>query len=277
MKSNLNPAQAHWLLLALFSALFSFEVVAEEAFPGRAIYPDIPVISTEDLYQRFEQSIIVDTRSPYEYQTLRIKGAINIPLKLNNEKFISKIQELRASSAMPIIFYCNGHSCMKSYKATRKAILFARADNVYAYDAGVFDWAKQHPELAELLGKSPVRPEQLISREHFDKHLMPAVEFIKTAGDKAVIIDIRDRIQRDGFYIFSGHENSIPLNEKDRLQAVIRKAKNDGRPLYIYDAVGKQVRWLQYYLEAENVTDYYFMKGGANAFFDIPIDELMDS
>lgn len=257
--------------------LFGFEAVADEAFPGRDVYPDIPVISTEDLHRGFEQSIIVDARTPYEYETLRIKGAINIPLKLNNEKFIAKIQGLRSASDRPIIFYCNGHSCMKSYKATRKAILYAKADNVYAYDAGVFDWAKQHPELAELLGNSPVNPEQLISRERFEKHLMPAVDFIKTAGDKAVIVDIRDRIQRDGFYIFSGHENSIPLNEKDRLQAIIRQAKNDRRPLYIYDAVGKQVRWLQYYLEAEKITDYYFMKGGANAFFDIPIDELMDS
>ena len=57
----------------------------------------------------------------------------------------------------------------------------------------------------------------------------------------------------------------------------IHKVKNENRPLYIYDAVGKQVRWLQYYLEAEKISNYYFMKGGANAFFDVPIDELMDS
>ena len=137
MKSNSNPTQAHGFLLALFSMLFSFQAMADEAFPGRDVYPDIPVISTEDLYQRFEQSIIVDARTPYEYETLRIKGAINIPLKLNNEKFIGKIQELRAASDKPIIFYCNGHSCMKSYKATRKAILYARADNVFAYDVDV--------------------------------------------------------------------------------------------------------------------------------------------
>ncbi|MDX1803386.1 MAG: glycerol-3-phosphate 1-O-acyltransferase, partial [Alcanivorax sp.] len=42
--------------------------------------------------------------------------------------------------------------------------------------------------------------------------------------------------------------------------------------LLIYDAVGKQVRWLQYMLEAEGVKDYYFMQGGAKSFYEKVIE-----
>ncbi len=36
----------------------------------------------------------------------------------------------------------------------------------------------------------------------------------------------------------------------------------EGKTLYIFDAVGKQVKWLQYHLEKEGVSDYYFLKKG---------------
>ena len=250
---------------------------ASSDFPGREIYTNIPTISTQQLYQQFDNSIIIDARSSYEFETLRIKNAINIPLGLNNKSFIQRIKNIREHSNQAIVFYCNGHSCMKSYKAARKAIMYAKADKVYAYDSGIFDWARAHPELAELLGKSPVNPAQLISKNDFNKRNLPALNFIKNATEKTIILDVRDRAQRDGFYIFSGHEKSIPLNDKNSIQAVLQEARQSKKSLYIYDAVGKQVRWLQYYLESEKVTDYYFMQGGAQAFFSIPVEELLDS
>jgi len=38
--------------------------------------------------------------------------------------------------------------------------------------------------------------------------------------------------------------------------------------LMIYDAAGKQVRWLQYYLEDKGLKSYYFMAGGINAYYN---------
>lgn len=250
---------------------------ASSDYPGREVYPNIPTLSTEQLYEQFKNAIIIDARSSYEYETLRIKNAINIPLGLNNKHFIQRIKNVREHSKQNIVFYCNGHSCMKSYKAARKAIIYAKADNVYAYDSGIFDWAIAHPEHAELFGKSPVNPDQLISKNKFNKHNLPALKFIKNADETTIILDVRDRAQRDGFYIFSGYEKSIPLNEKSSIHAILEDAKQSNKTLYIYDATGKQVRWLQYYLESEKVKEYYFMKGGAQAFFNIPVEELMDS
>jgi len=33
----------------------------------------------------------------------------------------------------------------------------------------------------------------------------------------------------------------------------------------VYDKVGKQTRWFQYYLEQQGLKDYYFLAGGAEA------------
>lgn len=274
---NISTFKLFALLIFLAQTIAS-TAQANNEYPGRALYPQVPTISSEDLYKMLDQVIIIDSRSAVEYDTLRIKNAINIPLSLPTENFTKQLQKLRAQDQhSPIIFYCNGHSCMKSYKATRKAMLYAKLDNVYSYDSGIFDWTKQYPEHAELLGQSPVSPQQLISKQELKKHTLPALDFIKQADESTVILDVRDRVQREGFYVFSGFEKSIPMSQKAELIAAIKSAKKKKKPLYIYDAVGKQVRWLQYYLKAQNVTQYYFMEGGAKSYFSIPVNQLMDS
>ncbi len=269
MKSNILRS------LALIICFFNVSAYADD-FPGRDIYRNIPYISTEQLYQQRQQSIIIDARSKHEFRTLRIKNAVNIPLSLSKDNFLNKLVQLRKTHNKALVFYCNGHSCMKSYKAARRAILFGKLDNVYAYDAGVFDWTRQYPDEAELLGKSPVRAEQLIPKSMLKKHTLGALEFIRKASKNSEILDIRDRSQRDGFYVFAGYEHSIPLSDTKRLRQYIQKIKRLNKPLFVYDAVGKQVRWLQYLLEEEKIKQYYFMEGGALAYFDIPRSELID-
>ena len=64
--------------LALF--LFSSPSWAADGFPGRAKYPDVPVLSKHELKKKFSEYVIVDTRSKLEFETLRINGAKNIPV-----------------------------------------------------------------------------------------------------------------------------------------------------------------------------------------------------
>jgi rhodanese-related sulfurtransferase len=255
------------LLLCFF---YSAQVFSSyEEYPNRALYPEAPFISLEDLHKQKDNTLIVDVRSAYEYDTLRIKGALNIPL--NSSDYLERIQALRAKSDKPIAFYCNGKTCRKSYKAARRAL---RADigNVTVYDTGIFDWASQYPEDSELLGQSPVQPGQLISTSKFKSHQLEANDFMKKASKRAIVLDVRDPTQRDGLFIFNGTEIPLPL-DNDKMQRYIDLAKNQNKPLMIYDAVGKQVRWLQYYLEDQNLKSYYFMKGGAKSFFDNLLSE----
>ena len=231
----------------------------------------------EQLYNEYDDIVIVDARSPYEFETLRILSAVNIPLSLNNSDYTGKLQELRDKNpGKKIVFYCNGHTCMKSYKAVHRAKVIAKLDNVMAFDAGIFDWANAHPDKAILLDKTPVDLADLISKEKYKKHVLPAVDFINNSANNTIILDVRSRHQREGLSLFAGYEMTVPMGNKRKLNKYIQLAKNENKKLFIYDAVGKQVRWLQYYLEQQNAGEYYFMEGGAAAYYKIPNEKLLD-
>ncbi len=56
-------------------------------FPGREKNAHVPYISIDELYNEYDDIVIVDARSPYEFETLRILSAVNIPLSLNNSDY----------------------------------------------------------------------------------------------------------------------------------------------------------------------------------------------
>ncbi len=253
-----TPVLCAWLLLTGWGAWAS-------EFPGREIYKDVRVLSTQELADRLEDVNVVDVRSRYEYETLHIKGAKNIPL--SRMDFKEGVRELAQATGKPIVFYCNGHTCMKSYKAARRAQKAGLKD-VYAYDSGIFDWVKAHPEQGVFLGKSPVPLDRLLSKEQLKAHMLPPEEFMKRAHEEnGIILDVRDRRQREGISLFLGREHYVPL-DNEKIAEYVEKARKEGRPLFVLDAVGKQVRWLQYFLEREGLQDYYFMDGGTRAYFE---------
>jgi len=258
-----------WALIALLLFCAESLLAADEAkieFPGRPLYPEVSVIELDELYRRLDEVIVVDVRSSYEYGTLRVKGAINIPL--SSKTFVSRIRQLRMSDPRPIVVYCNGKTCMKSYKAARKCAV-NKIDNVHSYDSGVMDWARTYPEHAELLGKSPVDPKKLISKKEFKKHLLsPDAYGDQVASSSAIVLDVRDRFQREALSIYVGRERRAYLDDKKKLDRYIEKAKREGKTLLVHDAAGKQVRWLQYYLKDKGIKSYYFMDGGVAAYFD---------
>lgn len=255
------------LLLDAFMAaalIASFTASAETTFPYRKRYPDVPLLETAELYKRLNKVTVVDVRSNYEYQTLRIKGAVNI--SSSDRDFPLRVKALREKTNNAIVFYCNGVTCHKSYDAALLA-KNNRVDDVYAYDAGVFAWAKAYPEHTELLGKSPVNAADLIDATDFNARLLAPADFIAKAAGNAIVLDVRDRRQRDN-PLFPLHERRAELDDKAQLMQAIDQAKKEQKTLLVYDAAGKQVQWLQYELQALGTKDYYFMKGGAEAFWD---------
>lgn len=253
-------------LLIVVAGLWSFTSIAADAeYPHRPNYPDVQIYTVEKLAQDYNNVVIVDVRSRYEFDTLHIKGAVNIAL--NHDEFSAEIKKLSTEKNKPVVFYCNGKTCAKSYKGARQAAR-AGAKNLYAFDAGVFDWAKAKPELTVLLGKSPISPGDLISKQDLEVHMLSPKEFEKRVqqGGKISVIDVRDRIQRD-ILLFPLNETRITLSQEDELTAYIKKEAAAGKTLFIYDKVGKQVRWLQYRLNAMGIRNYYFLKGGSEAMY----------
>ena len=252
--------------ILLFSITFGVNA-KNNVYPGRDIFSDVPIVELQDLYKHRDQVVIVDARSKIEYNTLRIRGAVNIPL--GSKSFASNMKKLRASTSKPIVFYCNGRTCLTSYRAVRKARL-SNVDQCYAYDAGVFDWTKAYPHEAVLLGRSPVKIADLINEEKFKAHLLSPEEFERrVSGGSVIVLDVRDYFQRDAVGFFPGLERKVSLDDRKKLNRYINQAKIGQKEFLIYDAVGKQVRWLQYFLEQAGVEKYYFMEGGAKRYYDM--------
>lgn len=249
-------------LLGMLFLAFVYPVnAANDEYPFRVRYPDVSIMTTEELARRLDAVLVIDVRSKYEFDTLHIVGAVNIPLSTG---FLDKVARLRERQNKPFVFYCNGKTCLKSYDAVLLAAK-ARLDNLYAYDAGIFDWAKAQPAKTALLGRSPAT--NLIDEKSFKARLIEPKDFAARVGDKSLVLDVRDRAQRDSA-LFPFMEQRAQLDERKKIDAVIAGAKAQQKTLLVYDQTGKQVQWFQYYLESKDVKDYYFMKGGAQAHFD---------
>lgn len=236
-------------------------------FPGRSEFPNVPIISHAELRDRLDEVVIVDARSSYEFETLRIKGALNLPVA--SATFESDLIKLVETTNKPIVFYCNGRSCFKSYIAVKKGAR-AGVKNLTAFDAGVFEWTRSYPDQAVLLGTSPVDPRKLISKKNLkSRFLKPDTFSYKIVDNKkqAIVLDIRDKYQRAGVGFYPGKERWTSLDNQKKLKKYIAMAKQKNKTLFIYDEVGKQVRWLQYALEKEGVKNYYFMEKGATGYF----------
>lgn len=256
-------------VLATLYASMTFGAESDAQFPGRDLYREVPTYSLDDLYKKLDAVVVVDARSQYEFETLHIKGALNLPV--SDKDFDNRLQTLRAKTDKPIVFYCNGVTCHKSYQAVRRAI-YLKLTNTYAYDAGIFAWAKAHPEKSVLLGNSPIRQSDIIDKDTFNAHLLSPKEFGNEVANSGMVLDVRDRFQRDGIGFFPGIERRVALDQTTKLDKILRIAKNEKKPLLIYDEAGSQVQWLQYRLINAGVTNYYFMKGGAKAYYDM-LDE----
>lgn len=256
-------------LLCAMTGLLAGNVYGAETnakFPGRDLYPEAPTIELAELFQQLDKSVIVDVRSKYEFDTLRIKGAANI--SITDKAFDDKLRTLRGSTDKPIVFYCNGVTCHKSYQAVRRAI-FLKIENTFAYDAGIFSWSKAHPELAVLLGRSPINPADIIEKEAFNARMLSPNDFGSQVSDSTIVLDVRDRFQREAVGFFPGLERRVALDQQDKLDKVIQRAKKEDKTLLIYDEAGHQVQWLQYHLVDAGLKNYYFMKGGAKSYYDM--------
>ena len=251
-----------WFNLVIASANAS-----SNGFPGRDEYPDIPIYEISDLKSKIDQVVVVDTRSRYEYDTLKIKGSIHIPVAAKT--FEQQLQDIRNKTDKPIVFYCNGRTCYKSYHAVKKASAVG-IKNTFAYDAGIFEWVKAEPEKSELLGKSPVNAKQLLDSKVYQARLLEPNEFserILQNGSNSLVLDVRDLYQRAGVGFYPGKERWISLDDQAKLTKYLEKAKAQHKTLFVYDEVGKQVVWLQYALEEMGIKNYYFMNKGAKAYY----------
>ena len=92
-------------------------------------------------------ALVVDTRVASEYADAHIKGAVSIPYREKSAKAATfdaaedsfNLAKLPADKHAPIVVYCNGPDCWKSFKASTAAIK-AGYSTLNWYRAGFPDW-----------------------------------------------------------------------------------------------------------------------------------------
>ncbi len=259
MKSLLHITLATTLVFFWVGSVLGAE------FPLREKYPDVTPISLEDLSASYDNTLIIDVRSQDEFDVIHVKKAQNVPVTKGT--FLADLEKIRSKNGSEdIAFYCNGHTCAKSYKAAKSAIN-AGFQNVYCFDAGIFEWTNAQPEKSVLLGKTPVDVTKLITKEALKAKTIEWADFSsKAAAPDALVIDIRDPFQKAKAANLDQNKKvnlkgirSIPM---ERLTKLLAKGELKDKQLLFFDAVGKQVQWLQYYLEDGGYSNYLFLNKG---------------
>jgi rhodanese-related sulfurtransferase len=91
--------------------------------------------------------MVLDARVAAEYADGHIKGAVSVPYREKSDKAVNfdagqdefNLSKLPADKAAPVVVYCNGPECWKSYKASILAIK-AGHTNVLWYREGYPNW-----------------------------------------------------------------------------------------------------------------------------------------
>ena len=248
--------------LFLVTLLNMASPVGAEDYPLRAQYPTVKSIDTNELTAAYGKAIIIDARNSAEYDVIQIANAKNLLVGKMTETDLLKLRPKNDSTLL--VFYCNGVTCPKSYKAAEDAVKWG-FQSVRCYDAGIFAWARVNPDKTKYFGKVLTSAElhaALISDSQFKSVLLPPKEFVsRSKSGEYTVIDIRDPNER------SETQFSLPKMKVMSFDTVVDLVKKRSKAiptsnLLFVDNVGKQVQWLQYYLKQAGFTNYFFAEGG---------------
>ena len=253
-------------LVLLWGIALQAQAANDQEFPNRKLYPELNYISLQELAAHYDNYIVIDVRSPFEYHTLHAQNALNIPR--TDVDFAEQVQQLRNKYPnKPIALYCNGKNCKQSYKAGRKCYQHKIA-NVHVYDQGINDWAKAHPEKSVLIGRTPVDSSKLLTDADLKPHMIDYDKFANIANTKdAVILDVRDPLDREAVGLFVGQEQRADYRHIKQIDSILDDAQRSGKTVLIYDNAGTEVVWLMYHMIDKNIGKYYFLKGGMRQYY----------
>lgn len=231
---------------------------------GKYLY--IKTIDQAKLLRQLDKVVLVDVRSPFEYQVIHINGSVNIPSSDFN--FADKVKALIEKTGKKVVMYSNDNSCHVAFVAADKAIARHKlGQQVMVYDGGVSEWARLAPQLATLLDNTPLDRSRLIDSKGYQARLLEPMDFEKRLSKDVVVLDVRTYEQRDATGLFPAYDKWVRLDDIKRLKKHLYKVSHTGKPVYVYDEMGSQVKWLQYLLEESGIREYYFMNRGAEGYF----------
>ena len=129
------------LLIGLVCSVLSFSAIAgkketPESLEGATVITAAEVI---DLIGKFDDLVLIDSRKISDLEKGFIEGAISLP---NTDTDNASLAKIIPTKATPVIFYCNGSKCGRSYKAAVIAIK-AGYVKVFWFRNGITEWESQ--------------------------------------------------------------------------------------------------------------------------------------
>ena len=127
--------------VVLLLGIFAIGIVYAEESEYRSPESVDGAISTslEQARALYDQgAVFVDVRNPRLYAKKHIPGAFHLDLKYNfaEEKLVAV-----ATKDQPIVIYCSGVKCSRSYRASEKAVSWGYT-KVHYFRGGIVDWKK---------------------------------------------------------------------------------------------------------------------------------------
>jgi rhodanese-related sulfurtransferase len=147
--------------------LFSFVMLLFLAGLPAAVFADTEfrIVTTDQLKEMIDQKqalVLIDSRTPQEYQEAHIKGAISIPeKKLNENKAL-----LPEDKSSLLVIYCNGVKCGKSKRLAVQLEPLGYT-NIMIYSEGIPVWEERAfpivagPEYSKKIETRKVKPADL--------------------------------------------------------------------------------------------------------------------
>lgn len=196
------------ILCSTFLLMASLAVAEPQPVPFKTV-------TTEELKTMIDSAknalLVVDARSPEEYDEVHIKNAVNIPVaKLEKNPAL-----LPADKKQGIVFYCNGIKCGKSKKAAQIAASQGYS-NLWVYAEGMPVWEEKGmsiyagPNYEKKVETSKLKPLEL-------------KVLIDSKPESLTIVDVRDKSEYEQGHI-PGAIN-IPVTNFALQSGVLEKEK----------------------------------------------------
>lgn len=175
---------------------------------------EFKAVTSEQLQTRIERKdpfVLVDARTPEEYDEAHIVTAINIPEK----SFDKASAQLPTDKGTLLIIYCNGVKCGKSKKVALKAEA-AGYTNIMLYPDGFPVWEEK---------ALPIKPGPAYGKKVEAAKLTPADvdKLIREGKQDYVLVDVRDDMEFDEGHIPTAL--NIPAEQFATRSGVLPKEK----------------------------------------------------